>query len=113
MAWAQNDSWRGVSLSDRPMRDLNHCRSRVDERQQRDGRLTHVGREPGEIVQDPFGRRLQDLVALQRLEPPRFVRNRRRGLHRNRRTLPPAGPIRHGISTRLVGKRSQRASDAG
>ena len=75
---------------------------RVDERQQRDGRLAHVGRDPGQIVQDPFGRRLQDLVALQRLEPPRFVRNRRRGLHRNRRTLPPAGPIRHGISTRRV-----------
>ena len=67
----------------------------VDERQQRDGRLTHVGRDPGQIVQDPFGRRLQDLVALQRCEPPLLVRDRRRGLHRNRRTLPPAGLIRH------------------
>ena len=82
---------------------------RVDERQQRDGRLAHVGRDPGQIVQDPFGGRLQDLVALQRLEPPRFVRNRRRGLHRNRRTLPPAGPIRHGISC-AAGPAASRAA---
>ncbi len=63
----------GTSAKSMPMWDFSQMRSHADEGDGGDGGVADLRCEPGDIVEDRIGHRVQDLVVSERFEPESFV----------------------------------------